>query len=1059
MPPSSSSPTTPSTSLRPSSRSPRPSVRIGRQAEVAATSSTHSLFAPSAPAPAKPGSTSSPSPPSLARTSPLVGGSLARRKDSVSKPQRRPPKAQSLFQQVDKSRGGAAPHDDDDTRASPSTATAEGTATMARSVNGDDGDEDHSPPASPDLSSTPPAPGPPISPSLLTTLTPTELSLAPPAVLIALVERQQAELVAAQEKLGELEEVKREVREKEKEREGWKGRWEEMVGEQGRMEEELAGRVEVLDKLRGTVRDLERDKREATKRYREQIDTFESERQSWYDQEQHYKLRISNLSSAASAARRKSRGSGSGVDRRKSAPLPSYDGGDSADEEDFASGRREGSIAEGAEDEPPTPRGVDASASRGSSSPTPSTASSFAAPSSTAATSEAGGFSTPNPSATEVALRAQLDSLTTAHSSLTTTLRTLQTEMADLKRVYQDLQEENESYEILLGEKTLSGEVTGTDFFRKSFQWGEAGGQGGGPGWSEAFGFAGDLEAVGEEGEDGLGQSLAGDAGELEDSDSDEDSDDSDDDSEEEEKGMSRRNRKIAFTSDGDAGQTSEEIDRILLESHGTGTVDSGAIGSASPGGRRRSRRTDPLAIANGARTAAKKRPSLGAGGAVGAVGGGLDLGAELDLAREAEQLSEEEERRVKEREERKKRKKEEKERKREEKRRMKVAQQQGRRESSFVGGSEADLHAEIRQLREANKALTLYVSKIVDRVCSQEGFEKVLAVDYREKTPKTGGVSPPMTRSGSAEPTPPSKGGEGGGGGAKERKPRPASVGIFRTAASTAAAALPFTPTSSASSASPANLSASTSSQPLTPSISSAPAPSSAGASGPRKSGGLTWDSVSSVFGFGSSSATSTPPSNSMKPLILSSDSARKLDPAEEDEDEDDRRERERIRAEMLQLGFDPPPSRLSAGRPSLSRSSSLAAVPRTPEEERQTTLEQLERQEQEAKAELQQGRSSGFTDPPQRSLSMRMERRHSRTGGSISYRHSTSPSLGGARNGDVSPVSGNGEPPALGLGIKEEEGEGKEVGGDGGEGEQKTGIGKALRRLSNAWGSPTLG
>jgi hypothetical protein len=36
-------------------------------------------------------------------------------------------------------------------------------------------------------------------------------------------------------------------------------------------EEELAGRIEVLEKLRITVRELEREKRDATKRYREQV--------------------------------------------------------------------------------------------------------------------------------------------------------------------------------------------------------------------------------------------------------------------------------------------------------------------------------------------------------------------------------------------------------------------------------------------------------------------------------------------------------------------------------------------------------------------------------------------------------------------------------------------------------------------------------------------------------------------------------------------------------------------------------------------------------------------
>lgn len=36
-------------------------------------------------------------------------------------------------------------------------------------------------------------------------------------------------------------------------------------------EEELAGRIEVLDKLRSSVRELEREKREGEKRYREQV--------------------------------------------------------------------------------------------------------------------------------------------------------------------------------------------------------------------------------------------------------------------------------------------------------------------------------------------------------------------------------------------------------------------------------------------------------------------------------------------------------------------------------------------------------------------------------------------------------------------------------------------------------------------------------------------------------------------------------------------------------------------------------------------------------------------
>jgi len=38
-------------------------------------------------------------------------------------------------------------------------------------------------------------------------------------------------------------------------------------------EEELGGRIEVLDKLRTTLRELEREKKETAKRYREQVST------------------------------------------------------------------------------------------------------------------------------------------------------------------------------------------------------------------------------------------------------------------------------------------------------------------------------------------------------------------------------------------------------------------------------------------------------------------------------------------------------------------------------------------------------------------------------------------------------------------------------------------------------------------------------------------------------------------------------------------------------------------------------------------------------------------
>lgn len=870
------------------------------------------------------------------------------------------------------------------------------------------------------------------------------------------------------------------------------------------------------------MRELEREKREATKRYREQVrspfsftqcaplmlsttaksETFESERQAWYDQEQHYKLRISNLSSTRRSSRNAGAGAGPG-NRRQSAPLPSFD-----DRDEDESAAEDGDV--GADGDPRTPT----SANR-SSSPTPSTTS---ATSSSAAPPSSSSSSAPQPSASEVALLAQLTSLTTSHSSLSTSLRSLQTELSDLKRVYQDLQEENESYEILLGEKTLSGELVGTELFRKSFQWGESGGNGAGAGeggkgeWGSAFGFQGGLEAVGEEeGEDGAIGALASELpSDGEDDSSSDDDDDSEGEENEEEDGGKKTEEEL------------DEIERILLESHGTGSVHSGAVGTSelSSSGRRRSRRTDSLVIQNSTRDASSaaavakknKRPSLGVSGAVATLGGagGLDLAAELEAA----DVDEEEEERQRVREERRERKKAEKEKRREERRKAKErARQQvhgmGRRESSFAGVSEGasfpsgsrlfpplhshssitlsplrtlavELQAEIRQLREANKALTLYVSKIVDRVCSQEGFEKVLAVDYREKTPKTGATaSPPMARSDSAvtakgrsgeeEQTVAAAGGAQDGDSPK-KKARPASA-FFRT--SLGASDSPsqnggtsFAPSHALSSSLSSNSSASGTSS------------GAAGASGPRKSGGQLWESVSSVFGFSSStsSATSTAssaPSN-IKPLMLSdaAASARKLDPAEEiDEDEDDRRERERIRNEMLQAGFEPPPASAlaTAGatsqqhRPSLSTrpsyssstsigsrspalSSSLSlststapASPRTQEESRLASLARLERQETIAKAELQQGKASGFTEPPLRRFNS--SRRHS------SARSSTLSS----RSGEGSEAGAEGL--GLGLGIEERKEEEK----DGGAQEEGK-LGKAFKRLSTAWTSPAM-
>lgn len=136
------------------------------------------------------------------------------------------------------------------------------------------------------------------------TLTTDELVSAPHEVLVSLVERHQDELAKLRERMEKLEEEGKERDEEkralERDYEGTKGRMDELLADQARMcvccacsigetrllidelqahrEEELAGRIEVLDKLRATVRDLEREKREATKRHREQVRSLLSQK-------------------------------------------------------------------------------------------------------------------------------------------------------------------------------------------------------------------------------------------------------------------------------------------------------------------------------------------------------------------------------------------------------------------------------------------------------------------------------------------------------------------------------------------------------------------------------------------------------------------------------------------------------------------------------------------------------------------------------------------------------------------------------------------------------------
>ena len=231
-----------------------------------------------------------------------------------------------------------------------------------------------------------------------------------------------------------------------------------------------------------------------------------------------------------------------------------------------------------------------------------------------------------------------------------------------------------------------------------------------------------------------------------------------------------------------------------------------------------------------------------------------------------------------------------------------------------------------------------------------------MLAVDYRQAAAEENTTTPSLPA----------------------KKPRPASIGFFsRQAVATSEAHKaiePATPTTTSHSLATAASSTPTSNL-------SSPSPANA-----RKAGGGLLESVTSVFSFSRGPSLSPSPGPSqggMKPLMLA-DSARKLDPVDDLEDEDDRRERARIHNEMVQLGFDPPPvSRLAVagatGRRATSTSPRLGTSPSEVDglvETHSPVLMSPEEQEQHARNELKEGRSSGFTEPPTRRMSIARRR-----------------------------------------------------------------------------------
>lgn len=413
------------------------------------------------------------------------------------------------------------------------------------------------------------------------------------------------------------------------------------------------------------------------------------------------------------------------------------------------------------------------------------------------------------------ALKLELSTLSTSYSSLQSTLLLLQSQLMDLKRVNNGLQEENESYMILLRERTLNGQF---DLMRQVGTAQSTSEDEGDESDIERYTDVGSLHSVGRNTLDRVDE-------EGEDTDahiSDSVSAEGDPEQSHFSRHSSRQGRKRTNSTRGTKGESLAGL-----------PITGPGLDLAAELGRAENKDTldgttnlDDQGIYNG-----KQRRKKGSEGRK--VSGSTDNGV-LDPTLSAEMET---------------------------------------------------MRSEIKSLKDANKALSLYASKIIDRIIAREGFEHVLAVDYeKDKSPET-----PSASSGpNSLPTRQTP--------ASHPKLRPQSLQVGR---SLSANAPPTEP--QINSPNPA------STQPVAPSLKAN-----------RRSLSFDWKGFS-LF----NNNVEKKPEPNLRPLTLKPgsttlSSARKLDTEEDDED---RKERERLNATMKLMGIQPTPQ-------SLSQVSSIPAV-----------------------------------------------------------------------------------------------------------------------------------
>ena len=430
-------------------------------------------------------------------------------------------------------------------------------------------------------------------------------------------------------------------------------------------------------------------------------------------------------------------------------------------------------------------------------------------------------------------LKLELSTLSTSYSSLQNTLVLLQNQLVDLKRVNHELQEENESYMILLREKTLSGQ----------FDVGKQVGAG---------------SSTDDEDEEDLDVDAGGDM-----------------------KSMSSITRSALDPVEEEVmnGNLGDELARSDSDSH---DADSQSIPSSSARhiGKHGRKRGSSTSESGGA----SRGESLAG---LPLTGPGLDLAAELGRAENKDILDdasiEERDRSVL-------------------TGKGKKAKKSARDVSEGVTVSHNDLDAlktEVKALKDANKALSLYASKIIDRIISQEGFEHVLAVDFNTPTTPVSKGPVPIT----SLPSP-----------AKVCKPRPQSA-IFSGRSTFGPMPAPLKVAEKLTTLSP----------PSSPNPNANADKTFTKAS--RRSLSLDWKSFS-IFSNPKSDNPSLRPLT-LRPgatLVTGMTSARKLDTQE---DEDDRRERERLLATMKLMGIEKPS--LTAPTPAIATPHAPASLERS--------------------------------------------------------------------------------------------------------------------------------